>query len=70
MNFGCCTCASARVDSWLLIFWLHGFTFSVLMSPASSSSKVNRISLMCSRQVAVDKGQVRQTGSRCYGICV
>lgn len=40
------------------------------MSPASSSSKVNRISLMCSRQVAVDKGQVRQTGSRCYGICV
>ncbi|WIA22614.1 hypothetical protein OEZ86_009594 [Tetradesmus obliquus] len=28
------------------------------MSPASSSSKVNRISLMCSRQVAVDKGQV------------
>jgi hypothetical protein len=48
----------------MLLFLLisFGLTFSVLMSPASTS-KVNIVSLMGSRQVEVDEGQVRGAGS-------
>jgi hypothetical protein len=44
----------------MLLFLLisFGLTFSVLMSPATAS-KVNIVSLMGSRQVAIDEGQVR-----------